>query len=483
MPRTGRHGRVTYTAIYFDRRHRRRSAGTFTTERAANRAWQRAESDLAAGRLGDPRRGLQTLRTYVEEEWFPNHVIELSTRETYRNRLDLYILPGLGDLKLMDVLPSDVREWIATIQRPPYKASPATVHKSKVIVDAIFTTAFNDQIVPLHPGRGVRTPPVATKTRRILTADQYDRLHEALPDEVMRLLVETDIESGLRWGELTELRVKDLDMGTGVLTVSRAVVQLTAKDRPDGARFVIKDYPKGRKPRTLQLSPHLLEKLDEYIKAFCLGPDDLFFPMPAQTTTRRHRPEILPDPETLGRTEPDAKGRTYWHGTTSAYGPGKCRCQFCKDAVAAYRAQRRAAGKDTPRRIRAVDTDGHIGRNWFRNNIWEKALKDAGLGFHVTPHGLRHAHASWLLAGGADLQVVKERLGHASIATTEKYLHTLPGAGQAAIDALAAIRRPASPTPESTATPQRQAELAELNELRATVEKIKDLHKSLGLVP
>ncbi|MCW2940301.1 MAG: putative Tyrosine recombinase xerD, partial [Actinomycetia bacterium] len=38
---------------------------------------------------------------------------------------------------------------------------------------------------------------------------------------------------------------------------------------------------------------------------------------------------------------------------------------------------------------------------------------------------MRHAHASWLLAGGADLQVVKERLGHASISTTEKYLHTL----------------------------------------------------------
>ena len=55
-------------------------------------------------------------------------------------------------------------------------------------------------------------------------------------------------------------------------------------------------------------------------------------------------------------------------------------------------------------------------------------------------HGLRHAHASWLLAGGADLQVVKERLGHASIATTEKCLHTLPDADSTAIDALMTIR-------------------------------------------
>jgi Phage integrase family len=86
----------------------------------------------------------------------------------------------------------------------------------------------------------------------------------------------------------------------------------------------------------------------------------------------------------------------------------------------------------TPRPPRQTDTDGHIGRGWFRTNIWLKALAEAGLGFHVTPHGLRHAHASWLLAGGADLQVVKERLGHASITTTEKYLHTLPDADDSA---------------------------------------------------
>jgi site-specific recombinase XerD len=44
------------------------------------------------------------------------------------------------------------------------------------------------------------------------------------------------------------------------------------------------------------------------------------------------------------------------------------------------------------------------------------------------------------LAGGADLQVVKERLGHATITTTEKYLHTLPEADTTALAALAKIR-------------------------------------------
>jgi site-specific recombinase XerD len=50
-------------------------------------------------------------------------------------------------------------------------------------------------------------------------------------------------------------------------------------------------------------------------------------------------------------------------------------------------------------------------------------------------HDLHHAHASWLLAGGADIQTVKERLGHGSLRTTEKYLHTLPDHDDTALDA------------------------------------------------
>jgi len=82
----------------------------------------------------------------------------------------------------------------------------------------------------------------------------------------------------------------------------------------------------------------------------------------------------------------------------------------------------------------------HSRRWWFRRQVWLPAIEAAELTAPTTVHGLRHAHASWLLAGGADIQVVKERLGHSSIMTTQKYLGTLDETDETAIDALSKIR-------------------------------------------
>jgi integrase len=215
----GRDGKTVYYAVYRDLQGRERSTGAFTRKGEARDAWQDAESLLRAGKLvGDPKLGRQRLRQYVQDTWLPHHPVEATTRETYTYLLNRYILLEFGNMRMREILPAHVRAWVLRLKEDGVGAP--TISKCKLILDAIFTTALNDQITVLHPGRGVKTPPVPHEPRRILTAEQFDRVYAALPGTTMKLLVETDIESGLRWGELTELRVKDLDHRTGVLTIS-----------------------------------------------------------------------------------------------------------------------------------------------------------------------------------------------------------------------------------------------------------------------
>jgi integrase/recombinase XerD len=72
---------------------------------------------------------------------------------------------------------------------------------------------------------------------------------------------------------------------------------------------------------------------------------------------------------------------------------------------------------------------GLNGYHVSRKQVWRivrKAAERAGIDDQVSPHWLRYSHASHSLDKGAPLSLVKETLGHSSIAITEKYLHAKP---------------------------------------------------------
>ncbi|AZS36517.1 Tyrosine recombinase XerD [Microbacterium lemovicicum] len=98
---------------------------------------------------------------------------------------------------------------------------------------------------------------------------------------------------------------------------------------------------------------------------------------------------------------------------------------YARAAIDAYATRARPElsrrGTATPRLFL-----GARGAPLSRQSAWliiAAAAERAGLTAHVSPHTLRHSFATHLLQGGADVRVVQELLGHASVATTQIYTH------------------------------------------------------------
>lgn len=126
------------------------------------------------------------------------------------------------------------------------------------------------------------------------------------------------------------------------------------------------------------------------------------------------------DVDDVDRTPGRASARLFGKGRKERVVPVG---SFALEAVEAYLVRGRpalaVAGRGTP----ALFLNSR-GARLSRQSAWavlQKAAERAGLDTQVSPHTLRHSFATHLLHGGADVRVVQELLGHASVTTTQLY--------------------------------------------------------------
>jgi integrase len=367
--RTTSDGVKRWIACYRDPEGRQRSAGTFSSKRAAERAGNREEQRVLAGSWRDHSLGEIRFRPYVQDEWLPSKHIEPTTKAAYQSNLDKHFFPFFGRKQLHQVTPGLVQDWVTRAAADGLSAR--SIRKYHTMLHSIFARAVRDGLIVANPCAHTELPKVIATKQRTLTPQEFDLLLDAIPQRY-RLMVETAIETGMRWGELIALKPRHIDFLRKTITVTDTIMEVSKRHSPTGERYVPKPYPKDNEPRTFGVSQDWLDHVAQHIKTRSLGRDDLLF------------------------------------ATTAG----------------------------TP-----------ISRNTFRTRIWLPAMKTSGVEFNVRMHDLRHAHASWLLAGGSDLASVMDRLGHAHIQTTEKYLHAPADADEKNLTALDRIRNgtPAPP--------------------------------------
>ncbi len=142
--RTTDDGDTRYVACYRDPEGRQRSAGTFSSRRAAQRAAHREEAKVRDGAWHDHSRGQVAFAVYVETVWLPSKQVETSTLTAYRSCLDKHFIPVFGRRPIGEILPSEVQRWVSTATEAGLSA--ASVRKYHTMLHSIFERGHAAQL-------------------------------------------------------------------------------------------------------------------------------------------------------------------------------------------------------------------------------------------------------------------------------------------------------------------------------------------------
>lgn len=234
---------------------------------AERRLMQNDEWSPSKSRRAKVVRSTEMFGPYAEA-WLEQRELKPRTRALYRRLLDRFILPAFGEVSLRDITPQVVRTWHSGLDssRPTQRAHTYSLLRS------ILSTAVTDEILASNPCR-VRGAGSAKRVRSIepATLGELEVLLEKIPAPY-RALVLIGAWCGLRFGEVSELRRKDVDLKAKTIHVNRGVVRV--------GKEVTVGKPKNiAGVRDIAVPPHLLPILEQHLKEHvALGREALLFP-------------------------------------------------------------------------------------------------------------------------------------------------------------------------------------------------------------
>ena len=246
-----------------------RAPRTYATESDAEGwlAGERRKIDLGTWGSIERSDGV-TLRAYTDK-WIEQRNLRPRTRQHYESMLERLILPDLGDVKIVTLTTTKVREWHAGLGA----GHPTRNAHAYALLHAICTTAVQDEVLDANPCR-IRAA-MQTKRKRdvdVLTPAQVDKLAAKMPAH-LRASVLLAAWCGLRWGETSELRRKDVSKDGATLRVRRAVTYRQGK-------FHVGEPKTAAGIRDVAIPPHIRPTIQAHLKNH-VGRDleSLLFPM------------------------------------------------------------------------------------------------------------------------------------------------------------------------------------------------------------
>ncbi|WP_127783264.1 site-specific integrase [Rhodococcus sp. X156] len=207
--------------------------------------------------------------------WLQHRDLKPRTRAHYRNLLDNLILPTFAERPLKAITSESVRDWYADLD----KKTPTLRSHSYGLLRTILATAVTDEKIPLNPCH-IRGAGTTARVKKVepATLTELATIAQEVPERY-RLMVMFASWCALRFGELVELRRKDIDLNNGVIHVRRGAVRAEGK--------VIIGPPKSEAGvRDVAIPPHLMPMVREHLrKNIAGGKDGLLFPAADGTST------------------------------------------------------------------------------------------------------------------------------------------------------------------------------------------------------